>query len=164
MSSVDSAVKDRRPKLVTIDGNTAVAHVAHACSEVIAIYPITPSSVMGEISDEKECSRRKEHLRDHPVRGRDAVRRRRVRRCPRIASGWRPDDHVHLLAGPAAHDPEHVQDCRRADLRGLPRGRLAPLPPTRCRSSEIIPTSWRRALAGGRTWSAAASRKSWICR
>lgn len=38
---------------VNIDGNTAAAHVAHATNEVIAIYPITPSSVMGEISDEK---------------------------------------------------------------------------------------------------------------
>ncbi|MGI5862293.1 MAG: pyruvate:ferredoxin (flavodoxin) oxidoreductase [Myxococcales bacterium] len=45
----------RKPKLVTIDGNTAVAHVAHAVSEVIAIYPITPSSVMGEIADEKSA-------------------------------------------------------------------------------------------------------------
>jgi pyruvate-ferredoxin/flavodoxin oxidoreductase len=42
-------------KMVTIDGNTAAAHVAHATSEVIAIYPITPSSVMGEISDEKSA-------------------------------------------------------------------------------------------------------------
>jgi len=40
-------------KKVIIDGNTAAAHVAHATNEVIAIYPITPSSVMGEISDEK---------------------------------------------------------------------------------------------------------------
>ncbi|MDD2854966.1 MAG: pyruvate:ferredoxin (flavodoxin) oxidoreductase [Desulfuromonadaceae bacterium] len=40
-------------KMVTIDGNTAAAHVAHATNEVIAIYPITPSSVMGEISDVK---------------------------------------------------------------------------------------------------------------
>jgi pyruvate-ferredoxin/flavodoxin oxidoreductase len=39
--------------MVTIDGNTAAAHVAHATNEVIAIYPITPSSVMGEISDAK---------------------------------------------------------------------------------------------------------------
>ncbi len=46
---------ERKPRLVTIDGNTAVAHVAHAASEVIAIYPITPSSVMGEISDEKSA-------------------------------------------------------------------------------------------------------------
>jgi pyruvate-ferredoxin/flavodoxin oxidoreductase len=40
-------------RFVTIDANTAAAHVAHAVSEVIAIYPITPSSVMGEIADEK---------------------------------------------------------------------------------------------------------------
>ncbi|HBR19759.1 MAG: pyruvate:ferredoxin (flavodoxin) oxidoreductase [Planctomycetes bacterium GWC2_45_44] len=42
-----------KAKKVMIDGNTAVAHVAHATNEVIAIYPITPSSVMGEISDIK---------------------------------------------------------------------------------------------------------------
>ena len=38
-------------KMVTIDGNTAAAYVAHATNEVIAIYPITPSSPMGEIAD-----------------------------------------------------------------------------------------------------------------
>ena len=37
---------------VTIDGNEAAAHVAYQVSEVIAIYPITPSSPMGELSDE----------------------------------------------------------------------------------------------------------------
>ncbi|HDP94261.1 MAG TPA: pyruvate:ferredoxin (flavodoxin) oxidoreductase [Candidatus Aminicenantes bacterium] len=35
----------------TIDGNTAAAHVAYAFSEVAAIYPITPSSAMGELAD-----------------------------------------------------------------------------------------------------------------
>jgi pyruvate-ferredoxin/flavodoxin oxidoreductase len=40
-------------RMVTIDGNTAVAHVAHATNEVIAIYPITPSSSMGEMADAK---------------------------------------------------------------------------------------------------------------
>src|SRR4030042_728090 len=40
-------------KMVTIDGNTAAATVAHATNEVIAIYPITPSSPMGELADEK---------------------------------------------------------------------------------------------------------------
>lgn len=39
-----------------MDGNMAAAHVAHAVNEVIAIYPITPSSVMGEISDEKSAA------------------------------------------------------------------------------------------------------------
>jgi len=36
---------------VTVDGNEAAAYVAHKCSEVVAIYPITPSSTMGELSD-----------------------------------------------------------------------------------------------------------------
>ncbi len=40
-------------KMEGYDGNSAAAHVAHATNEVIAIYPITPSSPMGEISDEK---------------------------------------------------------------------------------------------------------------
>lgn len=40
-------------KMINIDGNAAVAHVAHATNEVCAIYPITPSSVMGEICDAK---------------------------------------------------------------------------------------------------------------
>ncbi|MEA1918241.1 MAG: pyruvate:ferredoxin (flavodoxin) oxidoreductase [Campylobacterota bacterium] len=36
---------------ITVDGNEAVALVAHKINEVIAIYPITPSSPMGEFSD-----------------------------------------------------------------------------------------------------------------
>ncbi len=41
----------KRP-LVTLDGNEATAFVAYRLSEVIAIYPITPSSPMGEFADE----------------------------------------------------------------------------------------------------------------
>ncbi len=37
---------------ITVDGNEATASVAHRVSEVIAIYPITPSSNMGEFADE----------------------------------------------------------------------------------------------------------------
>ena len=37
---------------VTIDGNEAAAYVAYHASEVIAIYPITPASPMGEFADE----------------------------------------------------------------------------------------------------------------
>ncbi len=40
-----------KKNMVTIDGNTAAAHVAYAFSEVAAIYPITPSSPMGEYTD-----------------------------------------------------------------------------------------------------------------
>ncbi|BAO43740.1 pyruvate:ferredoxin (flavodoxin) oxidoreductase [Thiolapillus brandeum] len=39
-------------KKITLDGNQAAAHIAHKTNEVIAIYPITPASPMGEFSDE----------------------------------------------------------------------------------------------------------------
>jgi pyruvate-ferredoxin/flavodoxin oxidoreductase len=48
-------------KLVPYDGNAAAAHVAYALNEIIAIYPITPSSPMGEIADEK-ASRGQENI------------------------------------------------------------------------------------------------------
>ena len=38
-------------KMITLDANEAVARVAHKINEVIAIYPITPASPMGEYSD-----------------------------------------------------------------------------------------------------------------
>src|SRR5450759_2326233 len=38
-------------RFVTVDGNEAAARVAHRLSEVIAIYPITPSTTMGELAD-----------------------------------------------------------------------------------------------------------------
>jgi pyruvate-ferredoxin/flavodoxin oxidoreductase len=46
-----------RPK-VTIDGNEAAAWIAHKINEVIAIYPITPSSPMGEWSDQWSSERK----------------------------------------------------------------------------------------------------------
>ena len=42
----------QQPRTITVDGNEAAASVAHRTNEVIAIYPITPSSTMGELSDE----------------------------------------------------------------------------------------------------------------
>ena len=38
-------------RTLTIDGNQAAASIAHLTNEVIAIYPITPASPMGELSD-----------------------------------------------------------------------------------------------------------------
>ncbi|QCI86819.1 pyruvate:ferredoxin (flavodoxin) oxidoreductase [Vagococcus zengguangii] len=39
-------------KFKTMDGNTAAAHIAYAFTEIAAIYPITPSSTMAEVTDE----------------------------------------------------------------------------------------------------------------
>ena len=44
--------KTDTPQTDTMDGNTAVAHVAYRVNEVCAIYPITPSSTMAELADE----------------------------------------------------------------------------------------------------------------
>ncbi|MBW2015520.1 MAG: pyruvate:ferredoxin (flavodoxin) oxidoreductase [Deltaproteobacteria bacterium] len=46
-------------KMKTIEGNEAAAHVAYALSDVAAIYPITPSSSMGEYCDEWAAHGRK---------------------------------------------------------------------------------------------------------
>jgi pyruvate-ferredoxin/flavodoxin oxidoreductase len=46
-------------EMKTIDGNTAAAHVAYAMSDVATLYPITPSTPMGEIADEWAAGGRK---------------------------------------------------------------------------------------------------------
>ncbi len=46
-------------KKKTMDGNSAAAHVSYAYSDVAAIYPITPSSVMAELSDKWATEGRK---------------------------------------------------------------------------------------------------------
>jgi len=43
-------------RVATMDGNTAVAHVAYRVNEVCAIFPITPSSTMAELADEWACA------------------------------------------------------------------------------------------------------------
>ncbi|MCD6334587.1 MAG: pyruvate:ferredoxin (flavodoxin) oxidoreductase [Candidatus Latescibacteria bacterium] len=43
----------------TVDGNTAASHVAYAMSDAAAIYPITPSSSMGEVADQWAAQGRK---------------------------------------------------------------------------------------------------------
>lgn len=45
-------------KKVTMDGNTAATHVAYAFSDVAAIFPITPSSGMGELADAWAANKR----------------------------------------------------------------------------------------------------------
>ncbi|MRZ28701.1 hypothetical protein GKD08_07960, partial [Paeniclostridium sordellii] len=46
-------------QIITIDGNTAAAHVAYAFTDVAAIFPITPSSTMAEVVDEWAAQGRK---------------------------------------------------------------------------------------------------------
>src|ERR1700686_1059491 len=49
---MNATLAEQRRNRITVDGNEAAASVAHRVSEVIAIYPITPSSTMGELADQ----------------------------------------------------------------------------------------------------------------
>jgi len=50
-----------KTRWITVDGNEAAARIAYHLSEVIAIYPITPSSTMGELSDTWMAAGRPNH-------------------------------------------------------------------------------------------------------
>jgi len=59
VSELKSNNKKKQKIIKSVDGNTAAAHVAYAFSDVAAIYPITPSSSMGEVVDEWAAEGRK---------------------------------------------------------------------------------------------------------
>lgn len=54
------------PQIKTMDGNEAAAYVAYKINEVIAIYPITPASAMGELADSWSAHKRKNLWGDIP--------------------------------------------------------------------------------------------------
>ncbi|MCA9072690.1 MAG: hypothetical protein KDA84_27395, partial [Planctomycetaceae bacterium] len=56
----------RQPRFVTVDGNEAAAHVCYQASEVLAIYPITPASPMGELADAWSAQNRPNIFRTVP--------------------------------------------------------------------------------------------------
>ena len=114
-------------RFLTLDANEAVASVAHRLSEVIAIYPITPSSPMGEFADEWSAAGRRNLWGAVPQVTEMQSRSGRCGRRPWGAPGRRPRDDVHGVSGPAPHDSEHVQDRGRAhalrDARRRPHAR-----------------------------------------
>ena len=75
-------------KMKTMDGNQAAAHASYAYTEVAAIYPITPSSVMPEHVDEWATEGRKEHIWTDCSGNRDAVRSWCCRSSTRISFCW----------------------------------------------------------------------------
>ncbi len=110
-------------KMAVMDGTEAIAHVAHKVNEVIAIYPITPSSPMAEHADAWSAAGKKNLWGIRARGGGDAVRGRGGRGRARGAAGRLAQHHLHRQPGPAAHDPHHVQDRGRADAHVLARHR-----------------------------------------
>ena len=175
------------PMCTTMDGNEAVAAVAYQLSEVVAIYPITPSSPMGEWADQWAAEGQAESVGQRAARWwRCRARAGRPGRVHGALQGGALFDDVHGVAGPAADDPQHVQDRRRTDVGGLsrrrplaggagavdlrrpqrrdgrPRHRLrACWPPTRCRRRPTSPWSptpprWNRASPSSTSSTASA--------
>jgi pyruvate-ferredoxin/flavodoxin oxidoreductase len=87
-------------RIITLDGNEAAASVAHRTNEVIAIYPITPSSNMGEWSDEWSALGKRNIWGTVP----------QVTEMQSEAGAAGAVHGLHRLPGPAAVHPEHVQD------------------------------------------------------
>ncbi len=116
----------------TVDGNEATASVAYRLNEVCCIYPITPSSPMAELADEWSSQGRPNLWGGVPAvvemqsEGGAAGALHGALQSGALAH------HLHCVAGPAADDPEHVQDRRRADSGGPARRR-----PVRCGAGTV---------------------------
>ena len=109
------------PAIACIDGNEAAARIAHRLSEVIAIYPITPASPMGELADAWSAQGRTnlwgtvpEVIEMQSEAGAAGVLHGAVQRGALATT-------LHRVAGPAADAAEHVQDRGRADAARDPR-------------------------------------------
>ena len=127
-------------KTAIFDGNEAAASVAYRFSEVIAIYPITPSSPMGEWADQWSADGQRNIWGTVPAVVEMQSEGGAAGALHGALQGGRARHHLHGLAGPAADDPQHVQDRRRADLDGACTSPRAPWPPTRSPSSATTPT------------------------
>ncbi len=100
-----------RPK-VTIDGNEAAAYVAHQINEVIAIYPITPSSNMGEWADQWSAEQKTNIWGTVPTVVEMQSEGGAAGALHGALQAGSLCHHLHGVAGPAADDPQHVQDRR----------------------------------------------------
>ena len=99
-------------KLVTMDGNNAAAHVSYAFTEVAAIYPITPSSPMADLVDQWAAAGRK-NIFGTKVRVQEMQAESGAAGAVHGSLNAGALTTTYTASGPAAHDPEYVQDGRR---------------------------------------------------
>ncbi len=149
-------------KIATLDGNTAVAHVAYRVNDGCAIFPITPSSPMAELADEWSAAGQT-NTGATPFRPGDAGGGRRCWGGARVAPNRRADHDFYRLAGPAPDDAEHVQDCGRAHVLRLPC--CGPSP--RCRHVVHLgdhQDTWRSVPPASLCWARDRCRRGTISR
>ena len=119
-------MKSNSRQFMTMDGNEAAAYVAYRTNEVIAIYPITPSSPMGEWADQWAAEGKPNIWGTVPSVVEMQSEGGAAGAVHGALQAGRAGDDVHRVAGPAADDSEHVQDRRRADAGRVPRGGAHP--------------------------------------
>ena len=102
----------------TMDGNTAAAHVAYAYTDVAAIYPITPSSPMADSVDQWSAAGQK-NIFGNQVKVVEMESEAGAAGAVHGSLGaGAVTTTLHRISGPAADDPQHVQDrCGAAALR-----------------------------------------------
>ncbi len=111
---------------ITVDGNEAVARVAYRLNEVIAIYPITPASPMGEWADAWRSEGRPNLWGTVPAVVELQSEAGAAGTVHGALQAGSADHHLHGLPGAAADGPQPLQAGRRADAGGAPCG--GPLP------------------------------------
>ena len=140
-----------RTKL-TVDGNEAVAYVAYRLNEVMAIYPITPSSPMAEWCDQWASEGKKNLWGTIPRMVEMQSEGGAVGAVHGMLQTGSLSHHVHGVAGPAADDSRTCSrspaNCCRRCFTSPP----APWPPMRFRFSAITATSWPAARPVGPCW------------
>ena len=94
-------------KFKTMDGNNAAAHVSYAFTDVAAIYPITPSSVMAEVTDVWSAAGQK-NLFGRPVQVTEMQSEAGAAGAVHGSLEAGALTTTYTASGPAAHDPEHV--------------------------------------------------------
>ncbi len=91
-------------KMKTMDGNNAAAWASYPFTEVAAIYPITPSSVMAEVTDQW-AAKGKENLFGTPVKLqkcslRQVLQVQYTAPCSRCAH-----NNIYSITGTSSYDP-----------------------------------------------------------
>jgi pyruvate/2-oxoacid:ferredoxin oxidoreductase alpha subunit len=124
---------------LTLDGNEAAARMAYLCNEVIAIYPITPSSNMGEWADEWASQGKPNLWGAYPKIIEMQSEGGAAGALHGALTSGALAHQLHRQPGPAAVHSQPLQDGRRADAVRACTWLHVPWLRMPCRSSAIIP-------------------------
>src|SRR4051812_31627603 len=128
MSRVIDVVAPDRP-IACVDGNEAAATVAYALSEVIAIYPITPASPMGEHADAWAAASRTNVWGSVP----EVIEMQSEAGAAGTLHGalqaGAPPPALPPAPGAVVVVPQNLQNARRGAPRAVARPPRAPAPP-----------------------------------